>query len=103
MQVPPRHGTVRELAPFPRAPQQKAAAAHVAPSHELPGKTEAIAEGLSQNVDVLAGRDAPEENDLAFRAEGGRESARLTGRRPPVSRLRRVDRDPGEAAKPVHG
>src|SRR5687768_7132963 len=52
------HRDVVELAPFPRAPQQEAAATHVPAAHEVRGKDQARAERREEDVHVFARRDA---------------------------------------------
>ena len=56
---------VVEFAIFPDAAQHQAAAAHVAPSDELRGNTQPVAENWCQDVQILAGGETSEENQFA--------------------------------------
>src|SRR5687768_14845991 len=55
---------VVELGPLAGAAQEQPAAAHVAAPDEIGGKEEPLAERVEEDVDVLPGGDAPEEDDV---------------------------------------
>ena len=56
---------VLQLGPVTRASQQQAPSTHVAAPDEVRGEHEARAEDVLQQIDVLAGGDAAEQDDLA--------------------------------------
>jgi len=63
------NGLVRQLRFFFDTAKQQTATAHVAASHEITREHESGAEGLEQDVDVLARRDASEQDDTAVGSE----------------------------------
>src|SRR5207245_9228768 len=68
---------VGELGAGPRAPEQQPAAAHVAAAHEVGGKPQPLAQDGQQRIDVLAGGDAAEQDDLAARSDAPCQPARV--------------------------
>src|SRR5215203_4217478 len=68
-------GDVLQLRVLAHGPQQHAAALHVAGARELAREEQPVAEDGEEQVDVLAGGDAPQEHDLGL----GSELAELLG------------------------
>ena len=92
------NGAVGELAALSRRAQQQPAAAHVPAPDEIAGEEQPRAEDLEQDVDILARRDAAEENDLRVGSREGGQLPRVAMNGRPVARVRDVDVDAREAA-----
>src|SRR5262245_54783860 len=88
---------VGQLGSGPRAAQQEPAAAHVAPTDEVEGESQPRPQGGQQGLDVLAGGDAAEQNDLAAGPEAPGQPAGVAVQRLAIARIVAVDVDGREA------
>ena len=84
MQNGPLHGDVLQLFPVEGPAEKQAAAAHVAPGDEIAGEKQARPERLEQHVQVLAGGDAAQEDEVRVRPGATGQPARVVGERPGV-------------------
>ena len=83
---------VSQLQAGPRAPQKQPTAAHVAPPREIRRNQQPVAEDLEQRLDILHGRQAPQQHKLTIRSCEPAENPRVPLERRPVQRIIRVDR-----------
>lgn len=85
------------------APKHQPAPAHVTAADEVVWKDELPAEDRQQQIDVLAGRHAPEQHHLTLGPDCMLDSARGTFERLPVAGVAEVDSRIGEVPKRFDG
>src|SRR6266540_78027 len=88
---------VGELHARPCAPEQQTATAHVPATHEVEGEFQPLAQRGQQRIDVLAGRDAAEQDHLAVRSDSGGQLAGVAVERLAVAWVVALDVDAREA------
>src|SRR5438552_2022499 len=101
----PRGPAQREIVQLDARPgvaQQQAAAAHVAPAHELRGKAQALAERLQQGLDVFRGGDAAQQHHLAVGPDRLGEALRMAKERATKAGVIGADVDTREAPQTAH-
>src|SRR5262249_36488699 len=73
------HRPIRQLPHIGRAPQHQSTSAHVAAADELFGEQQSLIENRGERVDILAGRDASEQNDTRRGRKIRRETLDIAG------------------------
>lgn len=82
-----RDRNIGKLGAIDGATEQQSSPAHIAATDEIGGETEPLPEMFEEHVDVFGGRDAAEENDLAFRRQRFREPFHAALERRAIARL----------------
>jgi len=82
---------VLELDPGKDTAEHETAAAHVAPTDKRRRKDETVAEDRLQDLDVLPGSDAPQQDDIAVRADRVKQRTRPTLERLAILSICEID------------
>jgi hypothetical protein len=98
--IGPAAADIRELGAGARAAEQQPPAAHVAAADEVGGKSQTLAQHGQERIDVLAGGDAAEQDDLARGSEPPGELSYVAVERPAIARIVALDVDGREALQP---
>src|SRR5437870_2601739 len=89
-------GNVGELGAIDGTAEEQTAPTHVAAADEIGRETKPLTEVFEEHVNVFGGRDAPEENDLAFRRQRFREPFHVALKRGAITGVGFVNIDSGE-------